>query len=116
MTITLIFLFAVLAGVADACMDIRRDNVPTPLAWWFGNWFFGGNDKYTLPIWGPYDFWHFAKSCMMACWTVIAYLAFRCGGLSTVAWWIPMLGALIVYWLEGITFYLFYHYILRSQG
>jgi len=118
--IVLFFLFVFLAGVFDACMDIRKDCPQQSVfakveVQWFRDWFAGGNDHYTLPIWGPCDFWHLSKSCLMGCWTLAALMAFHVGWDLNGMFWLPLVGALFAYWLEGFTFFLFYHHILKRS-
>ena len=112
--IVTILALAFLAGTFDACMDIRRDDVQTFLSTVYGAWYVGGNEHYTLPVWGPYDFWHFSKSCMMGCWAAIAGFALRLGGnVWDRPWKEFAVAAVIIYWVEGLTFALFYHLVWR---
>jgi hypothetical protein len=122
--VAVLLILVVLAGVFDSCMDIRRDDVPTFLADWFGSWFVGGNANYSLPIWGPYDFWHFSKSCLMGCWALIASISFIAGYRSAFfpgsdfstwmrEWWKPVALFFALYWIEGLIFALFYHMVWR---
>lgn len=108
-------MLVLLAGMFDACMDIRRDNVETFLANIFGAWFIGGNDHYSLPIWGPYDFWHFSKSCLMACWSLIAVSAFFYGIEKSLSarWYHVALLFFGLYWIQALSFTVFYHAIFR---
>jgi hypothetical protein len=116
--ILIILSLAVLAGIFDSCMDVRRDRVDSVFsrveAGWFQRWYEGGNENYSLPIWGPYDFWHFSKSCLMGTWCLIAALSFYAGRKYPDSyWWEVLLGALAIYWIEGITFASFYHVTWR---
>ena len=118
--IIIIGFLAVLAGTFDACMDVRRDNVQDSIflkieAPWFQAWYQGGNEHYTLPVWGPYDFWHFSKSCLMGTWCLIAVFAFIAGIriVPLEEWYHSVILFLSVYWVEGLTFALFYHIVWR---
>jgi hypothetical protein len=115
-----IICLAFLAGTFDACMDARRDYAGEAIfarieAQWFQDWYAGGNNRYSLPVWGPWDFWHFSKSCLMGCWSLIAVLSFFAGAWRFVVekWYHGMILFLAVYWTEALTFTLFYHVIWR---
>ena len=115
-----ILLLAFLAGMFDACMDARRDYADAAIfaridVAWFHSWYVGGNDRYSLPVWGPTDFWHASKSCLFLSWTAIVGLGILIGKRAAPNLrWFQLLGiCVLVYLMEGWSFILFYHFIWR---
>ncbi len=119
-----------LAGMFDATMDARKDYGGATIfaripAQWFQDWYKGGNEHYSLPIYGPYDFWHSSKSCMMFCWTLALWFLYLAGiegqpiAFMSDFWFkdeillVALKVVLIFYWTEALSFILFYHFLWR---
>lgn len=105
--LSLILFLLILAGIADAICDAWRDG-KAPLRSWFSNDFYRGGSTYANDGW-PWrsDFWHNAK--------LIREFSFCAAiGVALGGWFLLLIP--VFAFVKGKTFYVFYHYIFRSQS